>query len=94
LLSERERIPPQEAGQARNLPYPQVINPATPPLRPQRNVPNSIASADGTHSASILLLGNYSLASFDLGAESGGGIGTVVTDPSVSNSSVITPPHG
>jgi Lysylphosphatidylglycerol synthase TM region len=42
----------------------------------------------GLYSAS-LLLGNYSLASFHLGAETGGGSGTVVTDPPL-----ITPPHG
>jgi hypothetical protein len=36
-------------------------------------------------SASIPLLGNYSLASFNLGADSGGGIGTVVTHPPATN---------
>jgi autotransporter passenger strand-loop-strand repeat protein len=49
----------------------------------------TLTVGDGTHSASILLLGNYSLASFNLGPESGGGTGTVVTDPPV-----IAPPHG
>ena len=49
----------------------------------------TLTVGDGTHSASILLLGNYTLASFNLGAESGGGSGTVVTDPPL-----ITPPHG
>jgi hypothetical protein len=44
---------------------------------------------DGTHSASILLLGSSSLASFNLGAESGGSSGTVVTDPPP-----ITSPQG
>ena len=47
---------------------------------------------DDTNSASILLLGNYSLASFNLNAEAGG-TGTVVTDPPVTSSGVITPPH-
>jgi len=50
--------------------------------------------SDGTHSASILLLGNYTAASFNLGAESGGGTGTVVTDPPVTNSGLIAPPPG
>jgi hypothetical protein len=49
---------------------------------------------DGTHSATILLLGNYSLASFNLGPETGGGTGTVVTDQPVTGSpaSLITQP--
>jgi autotransporter passenger strand-loop-strand repeat protein len=54
----------------------------------------TLTIGDGTHSASILLLGNYSLASFNLGAESGGGTGTVVTDPPVTSNSVIAPPQG
>jgi autotransporter passenger strand-loop-strand repeat protein len=49
----------------------------------------TLTVSDGTHSASILLLGNYTVASFNLGAETGGGSGTVVTDPPL-----ITPPHG
>jgi hypothetical protein len=50
---------------------------------------------DGTHSASFVLLGNYTAASFNLGPESGGGTGTVVTDPPLNASSQpITPPHG
>jgi hypothetical protein len=53
----------------------------------------TLTIGDGTHSASILLLGNYSLASFNLGPESGGGTGTVVTDPPVSSNSVIAPSH-
>jgi hypothetical protein len=44
---------------------------------------------DGTHSASILLLGNSSLASYNLGAESGGGSGAVVTAPPL-----VTSPQG
>jgi hypothetical protein len=54
----------------------------------------TLTVGDGTHSASILLLGNYTAASFSLGAESGGGAGTVVTNPPVSSNSVIAPPHG
>jgi autotransporter passenger strand-loop-strand repeat protein len=54
----------------------------------------TLTVGDGTHSASILLLGNYSLASFNLGAETGGATGTVVTDPPVSGSGAIAPPHG
>ena len=52
---------------------------------------------DGTHSASILLLGNYTAASFNLGKEGGGGTGTVVTDLPPANggaSQLTTPPHG
>jgi SRSO17 transposase len=47
LISERETIPPQHhvpPGCSRNLPFPVVTNPAAPPLRPQRHVPNSIAT--------------------------------------------------
>jgi hypothetical protein len=54
----------------------------------------TLTVGDGTHSASILLLGNYSLASFNLGAEAGGGSGTMVTDPPLTSGSAITPPHG
>jgi large repetitive protein len=54
----------------------------------------TLTVGDGSHSASILLLGNYSLASFHLGAETGGGTGTVVTDPPLTGGSVIAPPHG
>jgi len=53
----------------------------------------TLTVSDGTNSASILLLGNYSLASFNLGPESGG-TGTVVTDPPVSSNGVIAPPQG
>jgi autotransporter passenger strand-loop-strand repeat protein len=54
--------------------------------------------SDGTHSVSIALLGHYSAASFTLGPESGGGSGTVVTDPPIAaadNPGVIGPtsPH-
>jgi autotransporter passenger strand-loop-strand repeat protein len=48
---------------------------------------------DGTNSASILLLGNYTVGSFNLNPETGGGTGTVVTDPPPTGSGVITPPH-
>jgi SRSO17 transposase len=47
LISERETIPPQlliPPGQSRNLPFPEVTDPAAPPIRPQRHVPNSIAT--------------------------------------------------
>jgi autotransporter passenger strand-loop-strand repeat protein len=50
----------------------------------------TLTVSDSTHSASIQLLGNYQAASFNLGAEAGGGSGTMVTDPPL----VITPPHG
>jgi autotransporter passenger strand-loop-strand repeat protein len=54
----------------------------------------TLTVSDGTHSASVLLLGNYSLASFNLGAESGGGTGTVVTDPPLTNSAFLAGAHG
>ena len=47
LISERERIPPQDLIaplQSKNLPFPLVTDPAAPPIRPQRHVPNSIAT--------------------------------------------------
>jgi hypothetical protein len=51
---------------------------------------------EGTHSASIELIGNYTAATFNLGPESGGGTGTVVTDPPVTSNgaSPLAPPHG
>jgi hypothetical protein len=48
--------------------------------------------SDGTNSASILLLGNYAAGSFNLNPETGGGTGTVVTDPPLT-SSVIASSH-
>ena len=47
LISEREMIPPQDLiapGNSKNLPFPIVTDPAAPPIRPQRHVPNSIAT--------------------------------------------------
>jgi hypothetical protein len=47
LISERETIPPQDHVpplQSKNLPYPTVIDPEAPPIRPQRHVPNSLAT--------------------------------------------------
>ena len=47
LVSERETIPPQDQlapGASRNLPYPTVTDPEAPPIRPDRHVPNSIAT--------------------------------------------------
>lgn len=44
LISQREAIPPQRRPKpktARNLPFPKVIDPADPPIRPE---PNSIAT--------------------------------------------------
>jgi hypothetical protein len=40
----------------------------------------TLTVSDGTHSVSLLLLGNYSAANFTLGAESGGATGTVVAE--------------
>src|SRR6516165_3922552 len=47
LISERETIPPQDLVaplDSKCLPYPVVTDPEAPPLRPQRHVPNSIAT--------------------------------------------------
>ena len=47
LLSEKETIPPQDLpapGEARNRPFPPVIDPEDLPLRSQRHMPNSIAT--------------------------------------------------
>ncbi len=47
LVSERETISPQDlvpTGRSRNLPFPVVTDPAAPPIRPERHIPNSIAT--------------------------------------------------
>ena len=47
LISERKPFPPQEIVPprcTRNLPYAKVTSPEDPPLRPERHVPNSIAT--------------------------------------------------
>jgi hypothetical protein len=47
LISEREMIPPRERvppRRCRRLAYPKVIDPEAPPIRPERHVPNSIAT--------------------------------------------------
>jgi len=47
LISETETIPPRDRappGCSRNLSYPKVTDPEDPPLRPERHVPNSIAT--------------------------------------------------
>ena len=36
--------PPQRAGAAKNLPFPAVLDPHVPPIRPERHVANSIAT--------------------------------------------------
>src|ERR1700692_2181154 len=41
------RFPPQDQvtpRSCRNLPFPIVIDPAAPPIRPERHIPNSIAT--------------------------------------------------
>jgi hypothetical protein len=48
LISERETIPLQDLVPphcSRNLPYPTVSDPEAPPLRPERHIPNSIATS-------------------------------------------------
>jgi hypothetical protein len=47
FISERETIPPQDLlprYSSRSLPFPTVIDPEDPPLRPERHIPNSIAT--------------------------------------------------
>ena len=47
LVSERETIPPRDLvppGCSRNLPLPPVTDPEAPPIRPERHIPNSIAT--------------------------------------------------
>ena len=47
MVSLRETFPPQlrlAPRQAKRLAFPQVIDPADPPIRPERHVPNSIAT--------------------------------------------------
>ncbi len=47
LISERETIPPQDRvvpGSSKCLGFPAIIDPAAPPLRTQRHIPNSIAT--------------------------------------------------
>jgi hypothetical protein len=47
LISQRRRFPPQRRPKpktVRNLPFPMVIDPADPPIRPGRHVPKSFAT--------------------------------------------------
>ena len=47
LISERETIPPsgpRSAAMFPQLPFPKVTDPEAPPLRPERHIPNSIAT--------------------------------------------------
>ncbi|MGY4363283.1 hypothetical protein ACVWZR_002466 [Bradyrhizobium sp. i1.3.1] len=47
LVSERETIPPRDLvplGRSRNLRFPTVTDPEAPPRRPERHIPNSIAT--------------------------------------------------
>ncbi len=46
LVSERARFPPrnQSSPNGKRLPNPPVIDPAAPPIRPERHVPDSIAT--------------------------------------------------
>jgi autotransporter passenger strand-loop-strand repeat protein len=51
----------------------------------------TLTVTDGTHAVSLQLLGNYMAASFNLGAEGGGGTGTLITDPPVTAAADIAP---
>jgi hypothetical protein len=44
LIIERSAFPPQPAGVAKNLPFPAVLDPHAPPIRPERHLANSIAT--------------------------------------------------
>ena len=47
LISETKQFPPQDHAtplSSKNIPFPQAIDPADPPIRPERHVPNSITS--------------------------------------------------
>ena len=47
LIAEQAIIPPQDfvpPRQSRSLPYPRIIDLEAPPARPERHVPNSIAT--------------------------------------------------
>jgi SRSO17 transposase len=47
LIAERGAIPPQDQvspRSSRDLPFPMVTDPEAPPIRPERHIPNSIAT--------------------------------------------------
>ena len=47
LIAERGALPPQDRRPprcSRDLPFPTIIDPEAPPIRPERHVPNSIAT--------------------------------------------------
>ena len=47
LIAERGAIPPQDQvspRRSRDLPFPRVTDPGVPPIRPERHIPNSIAT--------------------------------------------------
>src|SRR6185295_4992014 len=47
LIAERGAIPPQHQvspRSSRDLPFPRVTDPEAPPIRPERHIPNSIAT--------------------------------------------------
>ena len=67
LISERETIPPQDLippGDAKRLPYPTVVDPTAPPLRPQRHIPNSISTLRYRLISALI---NGSLLNLDMG---------------------------
>ena len=47
LIAERGALPPQDRlapRSCRDLPFPAITDPEAPPIRPERHVPNSIAT--------------------------------------------------
>ena len=58
------------------------------------NLSGTLTVTDGTDTASVVLLGNYTAAIFTLSKESGTGTGTLVTDPpSDAGSTGLVTPH-
>ena len=47
LIAERGALPPQDQAsprRSRDLPFPRITDPEAPPIRPERHIPNSIAT--------------------------------------------------
>jgi hypothetical protein len=62
----------------------------------KNHLSGTLTVTDGTHTANLTLLGQYSAANFSLSSDSHGG--TIVTDPppmvGSAASPVLAPPHG
>jgi hypothetical protein len=51
----------------------------------------TLTASDGTHTANLTLIGQYTAANFSLSADGHGG--TLITDPPVSSGGGLAPPH-